>query len=81
MRCRCARSRPNSGQNNSLPKLVDKLVIQGGIPLSGEVRVSGAKNAALMAAAILALSDEDLSERLQDWRAARTGDVAEVPTN
>jgi UDP-N-acetylglucosamine 1-carboxyvinyltransferase len=26
---------------------VDKLVIQGGIPLSGEVRVSGAKNAAL----------------------------------
>jgi UDP-N-acetylglucosamine 1-carboxyvinyltransferase len=26
---------------------VDKLVIQGGVPLSGEVRVSGAKNAAL----------------------------------
>jgi UDP-N-acetylglucosamine 1-carboxyvinyltransferase len=26
---------------------VDKLVIQGGVPLSGEIRVSGAKNAAL----------------------------------
>jgi UDP-N-acetylglucosamine 1-carboxyvinyltransferase len=26
---------------------VDKLVIQGGVPLSGEVRISGAKNAAL----------------------------------
>jgi len=35
---------------------VDKLVIQGGIPLSGEVRVSGAKNAALpiLCACILA---------------------------
>ena len=26
---------------------MDKLVIQGGAPLSGEVRISGAKNAAL----------------------------------
>ncbi len=42
---------------------------------------AGAKNAALMAAAILALSDEALSERLQDWRAARTNDVAETPAN
>jgi len=34
---------------------MDKLVIQGGVPLSGEVRVSGAKNAALplMCAALL----------------------------
>ena len=34
-----------------------------------------------MAAAILALHDEDLSERLQDWRAARTADVAEKPVD
>ena len=26
---------------------MDKLVIQGGVPLTGEVRISGAKNAAL----------------------------------
>lgn len=39
----------------------------------------GAKNAGLLAAAILALADEDLSERLQDWRAARSADVAEAP--
>lgn len=34
---------------------MDKLIIQGGVPLSGEVRVSGAKNAALplMCAALL----------------------------
>jgi UDP-N-acetylglucosamine 1-carboxyvinyltransferase len=29
------------------PHLMDKLVINGGVPLSGEVRISGAKNAAL----------------------------------
>jgi len=42
---------------------------------------AGAKNAALMAAAILALSDKVLSERLQDWRSARTNDVAEAPVD
>src|SRR5438132_621622 len=40
MRCRCARSPPRK-------RRMDKLIIQGGVPLSGEVRVSGAKNAAL----------------------------------
>ncbi|MEO1489472.1 MAG: 5-(carboxyamino)imidazole ribonucleotide mutase, partial [Pseudomonadota bacterium] len=33
----------------------------------------------LMAAAILALQDEALSQRLQDWRAARSAAVGEVP--
>ena len=36
-------------------------------------------NAALLAIRILALSDEALSERLQDWRAAKSAAVAEVP--
>jgi UDP-N-acetylglucosamine 1-carboxyvinyltransferase len=42
---------------------MDKLVIQGGIPLSGEVRVSGAKNAALplMCAALLTGDELTLS--------------------
>src|ERR1700731_5303127 len=37
-------------------KAVDKLQIQGGIPLEGEIRISGAKNATLpiLAAALLA---------------------------
>ena len=36
--------------------IMDKLVIQGGVPLAGEVRISGAKNAALpiLCAALLA---------------------------
>src|SRR5207302_2646393 len=47
--CRCARSRQRSGNR------VDKLRITGGRALQGEVRVSGAKNAALpiMCAALL----------------------------
>ncbi len=42
---------------------MDKLVIQGGVPLSGEVRVSGAKNAALplMCAALLTSDELTLS--------------------
>ena len=39
---------------------MDKLVIQGGAPLSGEIRVSGAKNAALPLMCASLLSDEPL---------------------
>ena len=39
----------------------------------------GATNAGLLAAAILALGDPELSQRLQDWRAARTASVSEAP--
>jgi 5-(carboxyamino)imidazole ribonucleotide mutase len=42
---------------------------------------AGAVNAALLAAAVLALSDPDLAERLDDWRAAQTAQVAERPTD
>jgi 5-(carboxyamino)imidazole ribonucleotide mutase len=42
---------------------------------------SGAINAALLAAAILALSDADLARRLEAWRAQQTAAVAERPVN
>ena len=42
---------------------------------------AGAVNAALLAAAVLALSDDALAARLADWRAARTADVADAPTD
>ncbi|GAB4072143.1 5-(carboxyamino)imidazole ribonucleotide mutase [Ancylobacter sonchi] len=42
---------------------------------------AGAVNAALFAAAILALSDEALSVRLAAWRAARSASVAFEPTS
>jgi len=40
---------------------------------------AGATNAALLAAAILAISDPGLAARLDAWRAARTAGVAEHP--
>ncbi len=43
------------------------------------IGVAGAANAALMAAAILALSDADLARRLEAWRAALTDAIPETP--
>ena len=40
---------------------------------------AGAKNAALLAAAILANNDPALAERLDAWRAAQTSAVADQP--
>ena len=40
---------------------------------------AGAINAALLAAAVLALGDEALAERLDIWRQARTDAVADEP--
>ncbi len=40
---------------------------------------AGAKNAALLAASILANGDEKLAERLKAWRTARSEAVGEVP--
>jgi len=51
-----------------------------GIPVGTlAIGKAGAKNAALLAAAILALADPDLSARLQAWRAAQTDGVATDP--
>ena len=52
----------------------------GGIPVGTlAIGKAGATNAGLLAAAILATSDEALSERLQAWRAAQTESVATDP--
>jgi len=40
---------------------------------------AGAKNAGLLAAQILALSDTALAERLEAWRQKHSADVAETP--
>jgi len=48
---------------------LDKLVIEGGIPLQGEVAVSGSKNAALPAlAACLLTSDRVILNRIPQVR-------------
>lgn len=51
-----------------------------GIPVGTlAIGVAGAKNAALLAAAILATSDDALAERLDAWRQAQTDAVGEDP--
>lgn len=65
---------------SGMDSLLSIAQMPAGVPVGTlAIGEAGAKNAGLMAAAILAISDEDLSERLQDWRAARTAGVAEVP--
>ncbi len=65
---------------SGMDSLLSIVQMPGGVPVGTlAIGEAGAKNAGLLAAAILALSDEDLSERLQDWRAAKSAGVAEVP--
>jgi len=42
---------------------------------------AGAGNAAVLACSVLALSDPELAQRLQEWRARRTAAVAEMPSD
>jgi len=60
--------------------LLSIVQMPAGVPI-GTLAIGepGATNAGLLAAAILAIGDDVLSQRLQDWRAARTAAVAEEP--
>ncbi|MGL4302049.1 MAG: 5-(carboxyamino)imidazole ribonucleotide mutase [Sphingomonas sp.] len=63
-----------------LDSLYSIVQMPAGIPVGTlAIGKAGAKNAALLAAAILALSDDGLSERLQAWRARQTEGVATDP--
>lgn len=65
---------------DGMDSLLSIVQMPGGVPV-GTLAIGkpGAKNAGLLAAAILALSDEALSARLQAWRAAQTDGVATEP--
>ena len=53
-----------------------------GIPVGTlAIGVAGAKNAALLAAAIIATHDEAVAERLDAWRQVQTDAVGEDPTS
>ena len=69
-------SKALSGQDS----LLSIVQMPAGIPV-GTLAIgrAGAINAALLAAAVLALYDDDLAERLDDWRANQTESVAECP--
>jgi 5-(carboxyamino)imidazole ribonucleotide mutase len=63
-----------------LDSLLSIVQMPAGVP-TGTLAIgeAGATNAGLLAAAILALGDPALSQRLQDWRSQRTAAVSEVP--
>lgn len=54
----------------------------GGVPVGTlAIGKAGATNAGLLAAAIIALMDPDLAQRLEDWRTRQTDSVAEMPVD
>jgi 5-(carboxyamino)imidazole ribonucleotide mutase len=63
-----------------MDSLLSIVQMPGGIPVGTlAIGKAGAINAGLLAAAILATSDDGLGERLRAWRAAQTDGVAEQP--
>ena len=63
-----------------MDSLLSIVQMPAGVPV-GTLAIghAGAKNAALLAVQILALSDPKLASRTQEWRAAQTANVAEAP--
>ncbi|MFL6690794.1 MAG: 5-(carboxyamino)imidazole ribonucleotide mutase [Alphaproteobacteria bacterium] len=63
-----------------MDSLLSIVQMPGGVPVATfAIGEAGAKNAALHAAAILALSDAALAKRLAKWRKTQTDSVAENP--
>ncbi len=61
---------------NGLDSLLSIVQMPGGIPV-GTMAINGAKNAALYAVSILALSDSTISQKLEEFRQKQTKDVLE----
>ncbi|WP_074070425.1 5-(carboxyamino)imidazole ribonucleotide mutase [Rhizobium gallicum] len=69
-------SKTMSGQDS----LLSIVQMPGGIPVGTlAIGKAGAINAALLAAAVLALSDEDIAERLDEYRDRQSASIAEYP--
>jgi len=63
-----------------LDSLLSIVQMPRGVPVA-TVAIGNATNAGLLAAAILALGDDDLAVRLADWRARQTQAVLDDPSN
>ena len=65
---------------SGLDSLLSIVQMPKGIPVATfAIGEAGAANAALYAAAMLAVTDPELAARLDDWRAAQSAAVAESP--
>ncbi len=65
-----------------MDSLLSIVQMPGGVPV-GTLAIgrAGAINAALLAAAVLALSDAQVAAALDDWRARQTAQVADTPSD
>jgi 5-(carboxyamino)imidazole ribonucleotide mutase len=64
-----------------MDSLLSIVQMPGGVPVGTlAIGAAGARNAGLLAAQILALSDADLADRLAAWRQAQTDSVADTPS-
>lgn len=71
-------SKALSGQDS----LLSIVQMPGGIPVGTlAIGKAGAKNAGLMAAAVIALNDDKIAKNLDEWRAANSASIAEKPTD
>jgi 5-(carboxyamino)imidazole ribonucleotide mutase len=72
------KSRALSGMDS----LLSIVQMPGGIPV-GTLAIgrSGAKNAGILAASIVALMDPDVADALDTFRAAQTASIAEIPVD
>jgi 5-(carboxyamino)imidazole ribonucleotide mutase len=65
---------------DGMDSLLSIVQMPAGIPVGTlAIGKAGATNAALLAAAMLATSDDALAARLEQWRADQTASVAETP--
>ncbi|MBI1366006.1 MAG: 5-(carboxyamino)imidazole ribonucleotide mutase [Alphaproteobacteria bacterium] len=67
---------------DGMDSLLSIVQMPPGVPVATvAIGEGGAANAGLLAAAILAVSDEALATRLDEWRARQTQAVAETPAD
>ena len=62
---------------NGLDSLLSIVQMPGGVPVL-TVAINGAKNAALSAVSILALSNPDLANKLKEFKEKQTQDVLNI---
>ena len=65
---------------SGLDCLLSIVQMPGGVPVGPlAIGPAGAKHAALLACQILSLDDEDLANRVSEWRQQQTENVADLP--
>jgi len=67
---------------SGMDSLLSIVQMPGGVPVGTlAIGKAGAINAALLAASIVALEDQEIARRLASWRAEQTAAVAEAPVD